>query len=1408
MGDGRTEPIVGQPGSVTETCWERGDLTRTPIVLPRTDASEPAPDGERGPAPAPAPAPARSPAPSSTVPPPAWERASASVRGGSGTARRIWLTLDRAVVASTALVWVLVAALWFRPGWFFATGDWGPFLRRGVAGELATLWSHQNSGAGGPAYSIVRGVDVAFITLARWLGGGEPLGQRLLYASIAAFGACGAAALVRRFSRSPLLVLAAGPFAAFNVFYASRVQAILPALAMGLIGLFTAWAVDAARGSRPSSVRAAVATVPLGYLALNPPLVGVVTAWLLSLPLLAIALAGGGRHGAGRVVAFGLRTAAFTVPLAAWWAVPQVLAIRQAGEAGLMAAETTVASWEWTHRYQSLANVTTLRAAWAWPDERYYGSAGTLLSQPSIVWTLWIAPMALALAPLLTRGRARRTASVLALLAVAAIVAGKGLHAPLRDLNLALYDLVPGFWLLRAPMSKVGPILVLVEAVALALTLDALRARWADPVRSAAAGAARAGALAAFAALLAVAPAVTTLPLATGSALGDTVGGVADRVRPPEGWWQLAAAVDGSPQSGKLLVLPFDDYYQMPTTWGYYGTDVVARGVFERPVIDRTPQGYISRDAAFDELLRALDEAVRARRVEVTAGLLARLGVSHVLVRTDFDRASILRQPSIADAGLLTDSLAATPGLQLALANDVGSLYEVRAEVPESAPGDRPGGRADGTGSGSGGTVEALAGVVTVAVDPATTAATAPAASAAAASVAARRSDPTASDASRLAEADTVAALAAVLPASIGIVTSADADRVPGAGLDRAPDGDAAGDAGPLLGEAVVDGWSAGGGLLARHASGTWRYRVSVEPDASGADRDRIVLRDTQPVTLPDGSSSARQDLVVPVAPEPGLGVLPTGASPGAALGLDVSGRLHLLGSTDTVRLDEDEVLTPLLDTGVEAISNWSPVGDCRQSADPDAPDGSHVRRDVVVEGERRIVLEADLRAACTWSDLPGAIAETTFVFQLVARSIEGRPPRACLWATGPDRCVTLPLAREVDGWTVQQGLVRLPVGTTSARLFLYADAEDPERAPASAAAAGGDEPVRTVVEYGTVSLRTLVAGAAHPVSGLGVTATTTAPTAADADAVASGDGPATAGGSLAELLARVVGQPSVGSWSKGQNCGRREVTGATSATSAGSGAPPAAVRLTTSAPGAISCVVSPLRGLAAGRTYAVTIAHRVEQGRPPRICAYHLATKACLRIETDGRAALTLPATEAWTRTRVTFRLPAAADPAVQLFVYADPAVGGTTIDYADPRLALVDRDRFVSLPAAVEGAVAPALSWRTDGPADYRITMPAAPETFAIALDEAHDRRWVLEGLPEGATAAHVRLDGYRNGWLVDLPATTAPTALELRIRYGPDRWVHRALVISALAGLLLAGLGVRAALRHRERPAEPLR
>src|SRR5947199_4458554 len=92
-------------------------------------------------------------------------------------------------------------------------------------------------------------------------------------------------------------------------------------------------------------------------------------------------------------------------------------------------------------------------------------------------------------------------------------------------------------------------------------------------------------------------------------------------VRLPWAWRQAAAYVDARPEQGKAVVLPELDYYQAPTTWGYYGASFFHQ-VFRRPVIEPLAAGYYS-DPVVAGLVGELQQELLDRRRDIRPVLRA-----------------------------------------------------------------------------------------------------------------------------------------------------------------------------------------------------------------------------------------------------------------------------------------------------------------------------------------------------------------------------------------------------------------------------------------------------------------------------------------------------------------------------------------------------------------------------------------------------------------------------------------------------------------------------------------------------------------------------------------------------------------------------------------------------------------
>jgi len=1184
--------------------------------------------------------------------------------------------------AAALVVFVLVFVNWFRIGQFFATGDVAPFLRQGVAAEFGRLWTHENSGAGGVAYSVVRLPELLCLGAARLLGGGAPLAQRLLFAAMYAFGAGGAATLLRRFCTSPVVVVVGGVLAAFNLFTLSFLPNYLPVVAIGVVGLVVAAAVDAVRGDRPVR-RLVLATVPLGYVAMNPPLIAVVAVLLAASPLVAAVLTGTGRAGVRRAAGLLVRAGPYLVVCNLWWALPQRAAVAAARAGDSIGTEIDVRSWAWTHRNNAPANLMTLRSDWSWPDPQTHGAAASL-GRPALAWLAWLLPLGVALAPLVAR-RSRRPAAALAVGCAGLWVLAKGLHPPFASFNAFLYDRVPGFWLLREPMSKVVVVLLPAMLLSWGLTVEGL-AGWRSQARRCLRPL-LSGALV----LLIAGPLVLTWPLATGRATRDEQPGRSEQVTVPAGWFELAAAVDAAPVEGKLLVLPLADFYQLPTTWGFYGTDVLVRGLVSRPVLQRNPQGYLTDLPGLDGLLRAGERAVLSGRQDAVGPLLRTLGAGLVLVRHDLDVTSTVRPTRLADAAALVAALDALPGVRRVAENEQGTLYAVDGGA-DAMSADRDLVRFSGWDDEA----RTLAAVVT---------------------------------ADRIGSTALTDDTEAPATGALHAVVVDDADVL---ALDR---------------PATV--------RLTRPASVPARFRLTtaivggeLEATATELDPPRLAS-----LTL------------VPRVARWRLGT--------DTVGLDVDGRFVALptpGSGVDLVLGPDSVVRPVQNgvgpSGTAQVAGpLSPLRDCLPYDGRTAAEVGLRSSETSLDGATVVRLEAADHRACRLAELAGAMAGTRYRVRQAMRTERGAPASICLWAVGPDRCVDLPVAPPAgpDGWTVLDTTATLPDGTVGAQLFLYADR------PA------GGEPL-TVSEYRSPDVTLVRTGA---------------PLAFGATMVPTQTVRLLAGN---WSLTRFGTSGGEGSWSEVGDCDRRDRrTPAEVGIMAVPNGTTGSVRL--QADDHTACVHRRLPALDAGRDYVLTLPYQSVRGATPRVCVFDPGTARCVPLGGDAASGGELAAVPGLSEARITFRAPAAA---LDLYVYADGRAGGTAAEYGPPRLRSADAEIVTAVvydgePAPAD-ATPPGVSAETAGAGRWRVSVATGDRApVVVGIGEAFDEGWRLDGVPSGVEVRHVRLDGFRNGWVLE--AGAQPQSFTgLDVRFGPDGLARRALAASLVGAVALAaGVGV---------------
>ena len=193
----------------------------------------------------------------------------------------------------------LVVSRWFRSGTFIATGDMGPWIRRGWAPEAFCSGNHSVTGAGSAAYNVARSAEFVTIWVVQHLGGDEYAAQWAFYTLIYSLVAVGVGFLAGAFVRSELAIVAAGTFAVLNGFFLTRLPNPLNIISVGSIALITAVAVRVGQGRRMSPVVGALCLVPTSFLGFNPPMIVVAYAGPWPAPRCSWPWCSGGRRSGG-----------------------------------------------------------------------------------------------------------------------------------------------------------------------------------------------------------------------------------------------------------------------------------------------------------------------------------------------------------------------------------------------------------------------------------------------------------------------------------------------------------------------------------------------------------------------------------------------------------------------------------------------------------------------------------------------------------------------------------------------------------------------------------------------------------------------------------------------------------------------------------------------------------------------------------------------------------------------------------------------------------------------------------------------------------------------------------------------------------------------------------------------------
>lgn len=559
----------------------------------------------------------------------------------------------------------VVGMSWFHGGMSVGGGDVYPATGAAWSGRTFAPWVASGQNLGGPNQLTLRWLWV----LAVKVGSIVHLGPSAMAAAwcVGLFVGAGLAAylLMRQFGSGAIAAVVGSLLyllSPYTLTYAAgNVLFMVPML---LIPFYCGIFAGVGRGKVSVSAAALLiaSTGPLlAYTFLNPPLTAMMLVVLLSAP--AAGLAVFGRTGGLRIAKATVAGGGMLLAVSLYWVIPSLLSLGTAAIGQLSSQQ----GWTWTEIRATLQNGFWLNNLWTWHFAGYQNAVGWYASVPlrAMRWLpACIAFSSLALTAKLKGALVHAWIGSTAVVSLLVIFLSTGTLSPGSILFDHLYSL-PFGWLLREP----GRFLVVPALGYGVLTAGTIDGIWRQIPRTASRlilGSRPPSAVSRLAAVSGVAAVILLQgwPLVGGSFVGTPRDVPAlSHVRVPEYWSAAASYLNKLPERGYTWLAPVDDFYQMPYTWGYYGTDQFISDMIKQPLLDPNGQGYWKTNAELLSAVHLMQTSLDARNWGMASRMFSALNVSDVLVRGDVS----WRYPgrAIADPVRIAAALAADPSARL-----------------------------------------------------------------------------------------------------------------------------------------------------------------------------------------------------------------------------------------------------------------------------------------------------------------------------------------------------------------------------------------------------------------------------------------------------------------------------------------------------------------------------------------------------------------------------------------------------------------------------------------------------------------------------------------------------------------------------------------------------------------------
>jgi len=320
-----------------------------------------------------------------------------------------------------------------------------------------------------------------------------------------------------------------------------------------------------------------------------------------------------------------------------YWIVPSYSVLFGAGHEQI-SAPTDAQFLSFTSQRSSILNVFWLNAYWAWNYIDYYPYKPAYQT-PLVLFATFV-PTFLVFSSLLNRRISRHIILTGTSGAIILALLSTGVHEPFTSINSFFFQHVPLYWLFRESTTKFPLILILLYALLIGVQVEwienvvlrHLQGRWNLG------NLLRIGIASLFGAFFLLA----AFPLVTGQVEGRrNYSGfitVSNAISIPAYWSHLTRFLSQQDPNARVLLLPNDDFYQMPYSWGYYGADFeMLTELFSNPIVILSDDkfAYLTASYKYVGYTHNMEQMIRQGQRDGIASYLALQGVRFIVQRND-----------------------------------------------------------------------------------------------------------------------------------------------------------------------------------------------------------------------------------------------------------------------------------------------------------------------------------------------------------------------------------------------------------------------------------------------------------------------------------------------------------------------------------------------------------------------------------------------------------------------------------------------------------------------------------------------------------------------------------------------------------------------------------------------------